>query len=206
VRGFGTAILHGGATAIFAMAGLAMLDRGAESGLRASAFIPGYVIAVVLHSTFNHFFLSPRLSTFGVAIVVPALLFVVFERSEKAVGRWLGTGFDADSEMLELINSGKLSDSPVGRYLHSLKDRFQGPVVADILCYVRLYTELALRAKGLLMMRENGFDPPVDEATGEKFVELRYLEASIGKTGLLAIQPMLHMTHKDLWQLNMLRK
>ncbi|HST01691.1 MAG TPA: hypothetical protein VLJ84_08530, partial [Usitatibacter sp.] len=63
-----------------------------------------------------------------------------------------------------------------------------------------------LRAKGLLMMRENGFDPPVDEATGEKFVELRYLEASIGKTGLLAIQPMLHMTHKDLWQLNMLRK
>ena len=55
-------------------------------------------------------------------------------------------------------------------------------------------------------MRENGFDPPVDEATGEKFVELRYLEASIGKTGLLAIQPMLHMTRKDLWQLNMLRK
>ena len=54
-----------------------------------------YVIAVVLHSAFNHFFFSPRLSTFGVALVVPALLFVVFERSEKAVGRWLGTGFGA---------------------------------------------------------------------------------------------------------------
>ena len=206
VRGFGTAIMHGGATAIFATAGVAMLDRREGSGLTFQAFIPGYAIAVVLHSAFNHFFLSPRLSTFGVAIVVPALLFVVFERSEKAVGRWLGTGFDVDSEMLELIHSGKLSDSPVGRYLHSLKDRFQGPVVADILCYVRLHTELALRAKGLLMMRENGFDPPVDEATREKFAELRYLEASIGKTGLLAIQPMLHMTHKDLWQLNMLRK
>ena len=206
VRGFGTAIMHGGATAIFAMAGLAMLERGAGSGLRVKAFVPGYAIAVVLHSAFNHFFLSPRLSTFGVVIVVPVLLFVVFERSERAVARWLGTGFDADTEMLELINSGRLPDSPVGRYLHSLKDRFHGAVIADILCYVRLYTELALRAKGLLMMRENGFDPPVDEATREKFTELRYLESSIGKTGLLAIQPMLHMTHKDLWQLHMLRK
>ncbi|HXF79688.1 MAG TPA: PrsW family glutamic-type intramembrane protease [Usitatibacter sp.] len=206
VRGFGTAIMHGGATAIFAMAGLAMLDRRPGSGVVAKAFVPGYVIAVVLHSAFNHFFFSPRLSAFGVAIVVPLLLFVVFERSGKAVGRWLGTGFDADSEMLELINSGRLSDSPVGRYLHTLKDRFRGPVVADILCYVRIYTELALRAKGLLMMRENGFNPPADESTREKFTELAYLESSIGKTGLLAIQPMLHMSHKDLWQLHMLGK
>jgi hypothetical protein len=59
--------------------------------------------------------------------------------------------------MLELINSGQLSDSPVGRYLHTLKDKFKGPVVADLLCYLRLTTELALRAKGVLMMRESGF-------------------------------------------------
>jgi len=56
VRGFGTAIMHGGATAIFAMAGLAMLDRRPGSGVVAKAFVPGYVIAVVLHSAFNHFF------------------------------------------------------------------------------------------------------------------------------------------------------
>ena len=79
-------------------------------------------------------------------------------------------------------------------------------MVADLLCYLRLYTELALRAKGILMMRESGFDVPVDEATREKFAEMRYLEKSIGRTGLLAIQPMLHMSHKDLWQLYMLGK
>jgi hypothetical protein len=141
-----------------------------------------------------------------VALVVPLLLNAVFARSEAAVGDWLGRGFDADAEMLELINSGQLSDSPVGRYLHQLKDRFQGLVVADLLAYLRLYTELALRAKGVLMMRESGFDTPVDEATREKFVELRYLEKSVGRTGLLAIQPMLHMSHKDLWQLYMLGK
>jgi hypothetical protein len=108
--------------------------------------------------------------------------------------------------MLELINSGRLSDSPVGCYLHTLKKKFQGPVVADILCYLRLHTELALRAKGILMMRESGFEVPVDEATRAKFAEVRYLEDSIGRTGLLAIQPMLHMSHKDLWQLYMLGK
>lgn len=197
VRGFGTAIMHGGATAIFAVASVALLGRS-------YAYLPGFGLAVVLHSAFNHFFFSPLASTAGVAIVMPLLLNAVFARSETAVGDWLGRGFDADAEMLELINSGRLSDSPVGRYLHQLKDRFQGLVVADLLAYLRLYTELALRAKGVLMMRESGFDVPVDEATREKFAELRYLEKSVGRTGLLAIQPMLHMSHKDLWQLYML--
>jgi len=205
VRGFGTAIMHGGGTAIFAMVGLAMLDRkGRAAGIQ--AFVPGFAIAAVLHSAFNHFFLSPKLSTLGVAIVMPVLLYVVFERSEKALAQWLGTGFDADTEMLGLINSGKLSDSRVGRYLTTLKESFKGPIVADLLCYIRLHTELALRAKGVLLMRENGFEVPIDQVTRDKFTEMRYLEGSIGRTGLLAIQPMLHMSHKDLWQLYMLGK
>ena len=203
-RGFGTAIMHGGATAIFAVMGLAMVERSGRVSPR--AFLPGFAIAVVLHSAFNHFFLSPFLSTLGIVVVVPPLLNLVFARSERSLGDWLGKGFDADAEMLALINSGQLSDSPAGRYLHSVKDRFQGPVVADLLCYLRLYTELALRAKGILLMRENGFDVPVDDATREKFAEMRYLESSIGRTGLRALQPMMHMSHKDLWQLYMLGK
>ena len=188
-RGFGTAIMHGGANAIFAVMGLAMVERSGRATLR--AFLPGFAIAAVLHSAFNHFFLSPFLSTLGIVLVLPPLLNFVFERSEKAVGAWLGKGFDADAQMLELINSGRLADSPAGRYLHSLRDRFKGPVLADLLCYLRLYTELALRAKGILLMRENGFEVPVDHATRDVFTEMRYLEKSIGRTGVLAIQPML---------------
>jgi RsiW-degrading membrane proteinase PrsW (M82 family) len=203
VRGLGTAIMHGGTTAMLAMLGLTLRDSGRSIAI---AFLPGYAAAVILHSAFNHFFLSPRVSTLVVAIIMPAILYGVFTRSEKAVGSWLGKGFDADTEMLGLINSGRLSDSPTGRYLHTLKDRFSGPVVADILCFVRLHMELALRAKGILLMRENGFDVPVDEETREKFAEMRYLEGSIGRTGLLAVQPMLRMSHKDLWQLYMLGK
>ncbi len=204
VRGFGTAIMHGGATALFAVLGLARIEQAGRAGPR--QYLPGFAIAVVLHSAFNHFFLSPILSTLGILVALPPVFHLAFQRSERALGTWLGHGFDADAEMLELLNSGRLSDSPVGQYLHALKDKFHGPVVADVLCYLRLYTELSLRAKGILLMRESGFEVPVDEATREKFAEMRYLEGSIGRTGLLAIQPMLHMSHKDLWQLYMLGK
>jgi protease PrsW len=202
VRGFGTAIMHGGATATFAVLGLAMLERGKRTGWQ--ALLPGYALAVALHSAYNHLSDWPRAATLVMLVVLPPLFYLIFERSEKAVGSWLGKGFDADTEMLELINSGRLSDSPVGAYLHTLKDKFHGMVIADILCYLRLYTELSLRAKGILMMRENGFEVPVDEPTKAKFVEMRYLEGSIGKTGLMAMQPILHMSYKDLWQLYML--
>ena len=204
-RGFGTAIMHGGATAVFAVAAMAFMGRPEWQRLGA-LWLPGFAIAVVLHSIFNHFFLSPLASTIGIAIAFPVLLNAVFTRGEAAVGEWLGKGFDADARMLELINSGQFGDSPVGRYLHELREKFEGPVVADLLCYLRLYTELALRAKGILMMRESGFEVPVDAATRESFAELRYLEKSIGKTGVLALHPMLHMRHEDLWQLYMLEK
>jgi RsiW-degrading membrane proteinase PrsW (M82 family) len=204
VRGFGTAIMHGGATALLAVTGLARLEQSPGSDLTAP--LPGYAVAVALHSAFNHFFLSPIVSTLGILVALPPLLYFAFQQSEKAVGQWLGQGFDADAEMLELINSGRLSDSPVGQYLTTLRSTFHGPVVADLLCYLRLHTELALRAKGILIMREAGFDVAVDDATREKFEEMRYLEKSIGRTGLRALAPMLHISHKDLWQLNMLGK
>ena len=200
VRGFGTAIMQGGTTAIFAMLGLMLTERRGN----ALGFIPGYLGAVVPHSAFNHLNGSPRLATLAVIVALPPVLMLVFERSERATAVWLGQGFDADTEMLESITSGHFSDSPAGKYLASVKHRFKGAVVADLLCYLRLNTELALRAKGILMMRESGFDTTVDEATRAKFAEMRYLEASIGKTGRLAIKPLLHEGYKDIWQLRML--
>ena len=204
VRGFGTALMHGGATAIFGVMGLAMIER--RPGLGARAFLPGLGLSILLHAGFNQFFVSPSISTLGILAVLPPLFYAVFSLSERSLGVWLGKGFDADTAMLELINSGRFAASPIGRYLQALKSRFAGPVVADLVCYLRLHTELSLRAKGVLMMRENGFEAPMDPATRDAFVEMRYLERSIGRTGLLTIQPMLGMSHQDLWQLYLLDK
>ena len=114
---------------------------------------------------------------------------------------WLEVDFDADAELLDQINSGQFGETRIGMFLSDLRARFDGPVVADMLCYLRIYTELAISAKGVLMMRESGLEVPVGERTHEKFEELHYLERSIGKTGLLAMKPVLRMERKDLWQL-----
>ena len=204
VRGFGTALMHGGAAASFAVLALALVERAGRWSAR--ALVPGYALAVLLHSAFNHLLFSPLHATLGIVFLLPLVLWAVFVRSEAALAEWLGRGFDEDAELLELINSGRLPDSPIGRYLQTLKARFHGPVVADMLCYLRLHTELALRAKGVLLARENGFDVPFDETTREKFAELGYLEKSVGRTGLLALHPVLRAGRRDLWQLYLLGK
>lgn len=203
VRGFGTALMHGGATAIFGLLGLILSERAGHPGARTLA--PGLALAALLHSAFNHFFFAPILATLGILLVLPPLVLWVFGRSESTLEQWLGTGFDADTELIELINSGRFSGSKAGHYLESLKAHFDGPVVADLLCYLRLRTELALRAKGVLMMRESGFATAPDDQVRASFAELEYLEASIGRTGLLAIKPLLHMSRKDLWQLHQIK-
>jgi len=203
VRGFGTALMHGGTTALFAVMGLARIERAAHA--RLAHFVPGFVVAVLLHSGFNHLSHQPLLATLATMLTLPPLQWLVFERSERRLRDWLGQGFDADARLLELIGSDSFAASPPGRYLASLRRSLPGALLADALCYMRLYTELSLRAKGILMLRENGFEsPPADEETREKFTELRYLEKSIGVTGLRALRPVLKLRQRELWQLYML--
>ncbi|MEO8778748.1 MAG: hypothetical protein ABI389_08745 [Rhodanobacter sp.] len=79
-------------------------------------------------------------------------------------------------------------------------------VVADLLCDLQLYVELALYAKGTLMLRESGIDVPIDEETRAKLQEMEYLERSVGRAGLMTLQPLMHTSRRDLWQLHMLGK
>lgn len=202
VRGFGTAIMHGGATAIFAVVSHTLMRQHVTRGR--IILLPGLVVAIVVHSLFNHYFFNPLVNTLVTLASLPILFTIVFQHSEKAVSDWLGVGFDADTELLELINSGDFSTSHVGMYLHSLKERFDGPVLVDLLCYLRLSTELSMRAKGLLMMREQGFMNKAGEETRGKLEEMKYLESSIGTTGMLAMRPFMRMSQEDLWQFYML--
>jgi RsiW-degrading membrane proteinase PrsW (M82 family) len=71
VRGFGTAIMHGGATAIFAVMGLALRER--TQWPTPVAFAPGFLLAVILHSAFNHMYLPPQYTTLAVLLVLPPL-------------------------------------------------------------------------------------------------------------------------------------
>ena len=202
VRGLGTAIMHGGATAIVAMVSRTLQNR--LDAFRPWLLLPGLCVAVVLHSLYNHFLLHPILATALIVLVVPYLSVAVFQRSERETETWVGTGFDTHVELLRVVRSGQVSASPVGRYLTTLRTRFPPEVIVDMMCLLRLRAELAIRAKAVLMMREAGFDAPPNPALKDTFEELRYLERSIGKTGLRALHPFLDTGVRDLWQLHML--
>ncbi len=202
VRGFGTAIMHGGVTAIFAVMSQTLTER--HMNINPLLYVPGLLVAASLHSAFNHFGLPPLQMTLCVLLILPPILYFVFRKSAGHLHDWLELDYDADVRLLSQINSGEFAESKLGRFLSDFRDKFDGPVVVDMLCYLRLYTELALRAKGVLMMRENGLDVSVGERTKAKFAEMEFLEGSIGKTGVLAMRPFLLMTRKDLWQLNVL--
>ncbi|MFC1701431.1 PrsW family glutamic-type intramembrane protease [Pseudomonadota bacterium] len=202
VRGFGTAIMHGGTMALFGVMAQTLTERRMK--INPLLYLPGFIVAITIHSVFNHFPGTPILTTLGTLLALPPIFLIVFQKSARTMHEWLEVDFDEDAALLEQINSGEFTESRIGRFLQDLKQKFPGPVVVDMLCYLRLYTELALRAKGVLMMRENGLDTPVGERTRAKFEEMHYLEKSIGKTGLLAMSPFLQMTRKDLWQLYVL--
>ncbi|MGE5176169.1 MAG: PrsW family glutamic-type intramembrane protease [Hyphomicrobiales bacterium] len=204
VRGLGTAVMHGSTTAIVGILSKNLVDRHESKAL--VWLLPGLSIAIVVHSLFNHFVLNPLLSTALLIVLMPLLVVAVFERSERATRDWLGAGLDSDVELLELILSGEIRSSHAGEYLESLRTRFPGAVVADMLCYLQIYLELALRAKGVLIARAAGVTVPVDPAVRANFEEMRFLERSIGPTGKLAVLPLLRTSGRDLWQLTMLGK
>ena len=204
VRGFGTAILHGATTAVFALLAKMLGDRHPDRPLLALA--PGLLAAAGVHSLYNQFLVSPLLAAGVVLVGLPLLLTFVFERSERATREWLGVGLDSDLELVESIASGEALETRLGEYLRSLKARFPGEAVADMLCLLRIQAELAIRAKGLLLAREAGLEAPVGDDVRANLRELRYLEKSIGRTGLLALKPVLRESARDVWQVYFLEE
>ena len=108
--------------------------------------------------------------------------------------------------MYYYIGDGRVSESRVGVYLEALRDHFPATTVADMLCLVRLRAELSIRAKGVLLAREAGFNLPPDPEMDERLVEIEYLEETIGSTGLLSLHPVRHMSDRELWQINALAR
>ncbi len=204
MRGFGTAVMHGGVAAIGAFISVYLFESRQWRGAR--QFAPGLVVAMLLHSLFNQGVLSPAGSTAATIAGLPLIFIVVFYFSERSLHRWLRGKLDQDIDMLAMIASGEYKQTPQGAYLMSLNDAFPPEVRGDMLTLLHLTLELSARAKGDLMRREVGLEVPPDPALESHFKELRYLEKSIGPTGMLAIRPLLSQTPRDLWEMHHLAR
>ena len=188
VRGLGTATLHGATTAIAAVVAKGFQE---QRGLPLAASLAcGVALAIVIHSAYNHLLLPPLASTILLLIALPLVLMAIFDRGEKAASAWVGEGLDLDLERLDALVSQQFNESNFGVYLRELKTHFEGPVVADMVCLLRLQLELSVQARALLMARQAGLELTVDDDLDEALAEMAFLRKSIGTTGLLALKPL----------------
>jgi RsiW-degrading membrane proteinase PrsW (M82 family) len=202
VRGFGTAVMHGGVAAIGATVSAYLFDSRQWRGVR--LFAPGVLAAIVLHSLFNQSLQAPIVSMVVAVVGVPLLLGGVLYLSEQSLRRWLGGKMDRDIDVLNMIESSEFQQTRVGSYLMSLQGAFPPELRGDMLSLLQLTTELSMRAKGDLMLREAGLKAAPDPELDSMFAEMRFLEKSIGPTGMLAVRPLLSQTPRDLWEMHRL--
>jgi RsiW-degrading membrane proteinase PrsW (M82 family) len=199
IRGLGTAMMHGGTTAIFGIVSVNLSEiRGSRSSV---VFLPGLAIAIFIHELYNQPLWRPVTAAVAVLVTLPVVMSLIFWRSEKALENWLGTKLDKDIDLLQVLTGGGFSSSRAGRYLRSLEGTFALEILGDMLSYLQLSLELSARAKGDLLRREMGFPLPPDPELPAQFKELRWLESQIGRAGKLALAPLLGQSRRDVWEL-----
>ena len=202
VRGFGTAIMHGGAVALFAIIAETMTERHRK--MNALLYLPGLIIAFLVHSIFNHFPVSPVLSTSVTLLILPTILFVLFERNETTIHNFLEMDFTAHRRLLKQIQHGEFSGCEAGRFLADMQRKLAGPVAEEMLRYFCVHTELVLSAESILLGREQGIDINIGDEIKNKLTEMHKLERHIGRAGLRTLRPHLQFTAKDMWEIHLL--
>lgn len=201
LRGFGTAIMHGGCTALLAMI---MINGVQRNSALAVAFLPGFAAAVIIHSIFNHFLLNPFLQTSLIITVLPVTFMLIFKQSTNLLQAWLEIEFSNEVEMLKMIRRGEFTKTRSGQYLSSIKQHYAPEVIVDMYWYISLYLELSIKAKRNIMLRENDLPIIPEKGIKEKLIELKQLRKQIGKVGEMSLQPLIRMRHRELWKLNQL--
>ena len=202
VRGFGTAIMHGGATALFAIISQKLTQRHLK--MNPLYYLPGLIVAVLIHSIFNHFPVSPILSTAVTLLILPTLLFLLFEKNTVTIHNFLESDFATHKRLLRQIESGEFTQCEAGRFLLDLKSRVAGPVATEMETYFHLHTELVISAERLLLAREKGIEIRIGNETIAKIEEMHSMEKHIGKAGLRMLKPHLHFSSTDLWGIHLL--
>jgi len=202
VRGFGTAIMHGTSTAVAAVIVQYFISKKEEFKFR--FLFAGLAGAIIIHAVFNSFLLPPFVQTVLQICLLPVIVLKIFTISESSLHNWMDEESDSEFELLKMIRRGEFKTTRAGKYILSIKNHFAPEIIVDMLAYIQLHLELSIKAKGLLLMKEAGFDPKKEAELKAQLTELKFLSNSIGKTGMRTLIPIINTNNKDLWKLNLL--
>jgi RsiW-degrading membrane proteinase PrsW (M82 family) len=211
VRGFGTAIMHGTTLAVLA----AIAHEFAERETREAAadydfslmwFVPGYGVAVALHTAFNQFPDRPIISMMAAILVAPIALIATLNFGTAEAQRWLAAECAEHKAQVDTLRAGRWPDGPAGRKIAALAERLDPDAVKRIRRYWELQAWLVAEAEET-MMEEAAGDAEFDAAAVRAaFAELDGLRRAIGRSTFAAMQALLPFSRNDYWEVSELRQ
>lgn len=211
VRGLGTAVMHGTTLALLA----AIAHELAERETREAAgdfdfnllwFLPGYLLAVALHTAFNQFPDRPMLSMIGAVVVAPIAIMTIFQFGTAEAQRWLTAECAEHKTQLEALKAGSWPDNPAGKKIAALAERLDPEAEKRLRRYWEIQAWLVVQAEEV-MMEEAAGDVSLDrEQLRAAFAELAGLRRAIGKSTFTALKAMLPFSRNDYWEVSELRQ
>ena len=202
-RGLEVALVHMGCSALVA-AGLMLIVRMIEysrsrsvvkkSDIAMSVFLLSE--APVLHLFHNTFHFVPLVQFVFVIGTLGGLLVWTYFYDVEMIHSWIDTGLDKQLDLLASIKTGRLDDTPTGKFLESVKDAFPPKDFFDIICYVQLHVELSVASRSRVMLRETGLEDnlPLSDAMKEQiisqYIEYKTLEKRLGNAARMTIAPI----------------
>ena len=210
VRGLGTAIMHGTTCAVLAASAHEFAERetrdsAAEFDFNLLWFVPGYLIAVGIHTAFNQFPERPLLAMIGVLAIAPFVIMAIFRFGAVEAQQWLNEEREGTRTALAAWEAGKFPDDASGRKIAALVKRADDTTAARMREYCQLLTWLLLQAEDTL--HDQVTDTEKLHAEGKKTVErLDQLKRELGKTNVATLRALLPFSRNDYWEISELKE
>jgi RsiW-degrading membrane proteinase PrsW (M82 family) len=211
VRGVGTAVMHGTTLAILAAIAHELAERetreaAGDFDFRLWWFLPGYLIAVALHTAFNQFPERPLVAMLGAIIFAPVALIGIFYFGTAEAERWLLAERAEHRSQIETLRAGRWPDSAAGRKIAALADRLGPDAAVRIRRYWELQAWLVAEAEETMVEEAAGdaqFDAAEIRAT---LAELAGLKRALGRSTFTAVNALLPFSRNDYWEVSELRQ
>ena len=211
VRGLGTAVMHGTTLALLA----AIAHELAEHETRESAgdfdfhlwwFLPGYLLAVALHTTFNQFPGRPLLAMIGAILFAPLALMTTLNFGTAEAERWLAAEHAEHETQLAALRSGGWPNSAGARKIAALAERLGSENEKRVRRYWELQAWLVAEAEQTMIEEAEG-DASVDkDQIRAAIAELAGLRRALGRSTCTALDALLPFSRNDYWEVRELKQ
>ena len=204
VRGIGTAIMHGTTAAIMAVIALHYAARrlhreASDYHFNLLWFLPGYLVAVAIHTLFNQFPAQPVLDMLVTAIVAPFTIMAILRFGTGEAREWLAHEVEEHRALLEALDAGRYPDKPGWRRIASLVERDDRQTGHRIREYIVVLTRLVLTEEEILLQQSQ--DPHhVRTDSRELFYRFKTLRRELGPVTIHALTSLLPFSRSDYWE------